>query len=47
MVKVVQIVNVTVPALVYNTMFHSANVLIGYQGYRPGNKLQHYRNNIK
>jgi len=27
--------------LVYNAMFHAANALIRYQGYRPGNKLQH------
>lgn len=27
--------------LIYNAMFHAANALIRYQGYRPGNKLQH------
>ena len=27
--------------LVYDAMFHAANALIRYQGYRPGNKLQH------
>lgn len=27
--------------LVCNAMFHAANALIRYQGYRPGNKLQH------
>ena len=27
--------------LVYNSMFHAANALIRYQGYRPGVKFQH------
>ena len=27
--------------LIYDAMFHAANALIRYQGYRPGNKLQH------
>ncbi len=28
-------------ALVYDSMFHAANSLIRYQGYRPGIKFQH------
>jgi uncharacterized protein (UPF0332 family) len=28
-------------ALVYNSMFHAANALIRYQGFRPGIKFQH------
>ncbi len=28
-------------ALVYDSMFHAANALIRYQGFRPGFKLQH------
>ena len=28
-------------ALVYDSMFHAANAMIRYQGYRPGIKFQH------
>lgn len=28
-------------ALIYDSMFHAANALIRYQGFRPGFKLQH------
>ena len=39
--KAIEDDDVTALALVYNSMFHAANALIRYQGFRPGIKYQH------